>query len=398
MHVCLLTSSRSLEVVFGGEEKFTLSLGEWLKKRGYPVTIVSRRLFGVEAVEEPCDVSSNAAQMESEPPRRVQLPYIMFVVSMLFTSLLFVLQIIAVNRRSKISIIHAQDTGYGGLPALIAARILRIPVVLSSHGIRHITISNVLKGFPARLALPWEYCLDVFTSSHADIVVSVSSNGKRYFSQIMPEGRVRTIPIGIVTSSFKASNEARHMVRKELGFQDEVLVGFVGRLAPEKNLFSLLEAFAKAARKIEKVRLVLIGAGPLDKKLRAFSREQGVSDRVVFAGIRHDVNRVLSALDIFALPSYTEGCPTSLLEAMASGRAIVASSISSIREIVSNDEAILVNPHNVGELEQAITLLSNDRGLRADLGRKAIERSKLYDVDRIYKQLVTLYKDLTALN
>lgn len=396
MNICLLTASRSFEVIVGGEERFTISLGKWLLNRGHNVIFVSRKLFGVDVVEGSSALPANS-NVKMETFQRLQLPYPIFILTMLLTSLLFVLHILSLNRRQKITIIHAQDTGYGGLSAVISGKLLRIPVILSSHGIRYFTISNALKGTSAALCLPWEYWLDLFTCRLAKVVINVSSVGDRFFAATIEKDKLRTIPIGIETNYFKVNEEVRQVMRKQLGIKDNVLLGFVGRLAPEKNLFTLFEAFSGALNHANGMKLVLIGTGPIESKLRTFSHNRGLSDKIIFAGIRSDVNQFLSAVDIFILPSYTEGCPTSLLEAMASGKAIIASNIPSIREMVSDSkEAILVNPHNANKLKQAILLLYNDPDKRAQLGRKARERAKLYDVNIVYDQILNVYENLST--
>ncbi|MGD8505660.1 MAG: glycosyltransferase family 4 protein [Candidatus Bathyarchaeota archaeon] len=399
MHICLITSSRVFEIVFGGEEKFTKSLGEWLLNRGQKVTIVGRKLFGVEVVRGPYDASRVVdSKIKTTHPRLLQLPYPMFMLSMLVTSLLFVLRILAVNRESRISVIHAQDTGYGGLAAVLSAKLLRVPVILSSHGLRYFTIGNALKGVYASLSLPWEYWLDVFTSKHADLIINVSSSGEEFFAKIGLENRkMRMIPIGIDTSVSNETEKVRLTVRKKLGVHNEILIGFIGRLAPEKNLLTLLEAFVRALRLTDKMKLILVGAGPMEGKLKMLSHDRGLDDVIIFAGIRHDIDRLLSAIDVFTLPSYTEGCPTSLLEAIASGKAVIASNIPSIREIVNHDEeALLVDPYNVEELEQAILSLYNDPELRAQMGRRAREKARIYDADSVYKRLLSLYEELVS--
>jgi len=305
----------------------------------------------------------------------------------------------AINRKSRISIIHAQDTGYGGLPAIVSAKVLRVPVIVSSHGLRYLTLSNVLKGFSATFLLPWEYWLDVFTSKRADLMINVSSSGEKFFANIgVEKDRMKMIPFGIETCRFNVSEEVRQTMRKELGGQDDVLVGFVGRLSKEKNLLTLLEAFAKALRYTDKMKLVIVGAGPMEGDIRMLSHDRGMDHKIILTGIRYDVNQLLSALDIFTLPSYTEGCPASLIEAMASGKAIVAGDIPSIREIVRHGkEAILVNPYNVEALTQAILLLHSDSDLRAKLGCRAKKRARLYDADRVYSETLNLYEELIRL-
>lgn len=279
MNICLLTASRSFEVIVGGEERFTISLGKWLLNQGHNVTFVSRKLFGVEVVEDSSALPSTS-NVKRATFQRLQLPYPIFVLTMLLTSLLFVMNILYLNRRQKISVIHAQDTGYGGLSAVISAKLLRIPAILSSHGIRYVTVSNALQGRTASLCLLWEYWLDLFTCRLAKIIINVSSTGYRFFAPVIKKDKMRTIPIGVETDYFEVDEEVRQAVRKQLGVEDDVLLGFVGRLAPEKNLFTLLEAFLEALNHVDGMKLILVGTGPLESKLRTFSHNQGLNGRL----------------------------------------------------------------------------------------------------------------------
>ena len=395
MNVCLITSGRLSEVLYGGEEKFTISLRDWLLNGSHNVTVVGRKLFGV-TVKRSCDTLRVETGIKPVPPHVLQLPYPMYILCMLITSLFLTLQVIAINCKSRISIIHTQDTGYGGLSAIISAKILRVPVIISSHGVRYITLSKALNGISGKLSLLFEHRLDVITIKSADFIICVSTSVEEYFTRLgVKKSKLKTIPVGIEISNFKVGEKVRQALREELRIQNDFVIGFVGRFSAEKNLFTLLEAFAEALRYAHEMKLILIGTGPVERKLRMLSYDRGINDKVIFTGIRYDVNRLLSALDIFILPSYTEGCPTSLLEAMASGRTIIASNIPSISEIVKHgEEAILVNPYNVEELKRSILLLYNNPNLRANLGRRARERAKLYDVNKIYGQILNVYEEL----
>jgi len=395
MHICLITSGRPFEAFPSGEGKFALSLRDWIIEHDLNVTIVGRKLFGVQVVK-----SNDSPRVEPSTrltrPRALPLPYPMFIVCMLITSLLFTMRILAVNRRSRISIIHAQDTGYGGLSAVVSAKMLKVPVVLSSHGIRHVTIYNALKGVSRGLSFPFERWLDAVTSRNADSVVVLASSQKTVFASLgVKNSKMKMIPTGVDVSSFRALRGVRQAVRQELGVSDDVVIGFVGRFFAEKNLFTLLESFAQASKCADKLKLILVGTGPLEEQLRTFCHELNINDRVVFTGFRDDVNRMLSALDVFVLPSYTEGCPTALLEAMASGKAIISSNIQSIKEIVRHGkEAILVDPYDAEELKQAILLLYNNSNLRAELGHNAEKRAGVYNIHEVCGQVLKLYKEL----
>ena len=130
----------------------------------------------------------------------------------------------------------------------------------------------------------------------------------------------------------------------ELGIDHETKsIGFIGRFAPEKNVMSLLKAFSKVLQNNKKIKLLLIGSGPLEPELKKFVYENRIENYVLFCGIRQDINKVLSGLDIFILPSYTEGMSISLLEAMATGCNIICSNIESNAELVSHKkEGLLI--------------------------------------------------------
>jgi glycosyltransferase involved in cell wall biosynthesis len=394
MHVCLVTSGRPLEVFYGGEERFTLSFGNWLSDRGNNVTFVGRKLFGVVAIDSK-EVRKDVPETKKMQTRAIHLPYLIFVLGMLIISLLLILEILATNRKSRISIMHAQDTGYGGLSAVVAAKILGTPVVVSSHGLRYNTLCLYLKGATAKLFLPLELRLDSFVSKRADLIIGVSPSEKAFFDRLgVRKEKIVIIPIGIELGN-ETNEEERQAIRRELQVQQETLVGFVGRLSPEKNLISLLEAFGRALKRSAKLRLLLVGTGPLEKKLKMLSYDEGLMGKIIFAGVQANVTRFLSALDIFAMPSYTEGCPTALLEAMSSGKAIVASNIMSIREIVRHGvEAILVNPYDIEDLKQAILLLYDNPALRTKLGHNARLRAELYDAEKVYSEIMEKYESL----
>ena len=402
MHICLVTSGRPSELPIGGEERFTLSFGYWLACHGDAVTVVGRRLFGAEVMKieksdnPPLKLMHPGAHGVSTNPATLNLPYFIYAVGMLLTSMLFVLRIIAVNRRSRLSIIHAQDTGYGGLSAILSARILRLPVIISSHGVRYVTLSKTLNGISQKFLLAFEHWLDIITTKSADLVIVVSTSTMGHFAALgITKRKLKLIPIGVEISKFTVCNRVRETLRKELDVQNNFVIGFVGRFSVEKNLFTLLEAFAQASKHHDEMKLILVGTGQMAEELKGIARNRGLNNRILFTGIRYDVYRLLPAFDLFILPSYTEGCPTALIEAMSSGKAIIASAIPSIIEIVGDSEdAILVNPYDAEELKRAILLLYNNPSLRTKLGRRAKEGAKLYDIDKVYRRISKVYEEI----
>jgi glycosyltransferase involved in cell wall biosynthesis len=402
LHICLLTSARIFEMAYGGEGRYTISLGNWLARQDHDVTLMGSGFASVKAKR----LSKSAIKEDDKEKiiikqkkiKTLDPPYYIYALSRLVMSLLWILKILLLNIKYPITLIHAQDTGYSGLSAVISGKILGIPVIISSHGIRHKTLESIIQGRLKKVLLKIEYILDIFTIKNANSVIVVNPSIKNYFEQIISKKIVDFIPIPIKLKNFEFSEANRDLIRKELRIEDNKtkVIGFVGRLGSEKNVFTLLISFANVVKNDPLIKLVLVGTGPLEPKLREYVSKSGIEDKIIFCGVRYDIGRLLAGFDIFVLISYIEGLSTALLEAMASGRAVIVSNIPANRELVThNQEGLLVNPYNPEELEQAIQLLSNDHLLRLKLGYNAKNRVSQYDEDIVFPKILQYYQTLS---
>lgn len=156
-----------------------------------------------------------------------------------------------------------------------------------------------------------KYCTDMF---------AVSKLTARYTfgDRAVEAGKVRIIQNGIHVEDFVFDAEIRNQKRKELGMEDKLIVGHVGRFMMQKNHMFLLETFAQLKLLRPDARLVLIGEGRLEEKIREKAEALGVSDSVSFLGRRADVNDWMKAMDVMLLPSLWEGFPNVAIEAQAS--------------------------------------------------------------------------------
>lgn len=194
---------------------------------------------------------------------------------------------------------------------------------------------------------------------------------RRYYADRIgvPPDRLRVIPNGVVLQA-PGGDGARRDARRELGTGDGFVVGAVGRLAPEKNLGLLLRAFARATAGTPDARLALIGDGTERAALERLAADLGIAARVVFAGWRRDVPRLLPALDVLALSSHSEGLPLAVLEAMAAGIAVVATAVGDIPDVVRDGETgRLVPAGDEPALAAALDELRRDPERRGSLGR-----------------------------
>jgi glycosyltransferase involved in cell wall biosynthesis len=186
-------------------------------------------------------------------------------------------------------------------------------------------------------------------------------------------------------------------VRREMGARrGDLVILSMARLAPDKGLEYLIEAATVLPRAGRRIRIVIAGDGPERDHLEQLAGRLGVTDRVVFLGFREDVGDLLAASDLVVLPSLREGLSIALLEAMAAGKPIVATSIGSQREVASRaDMALLVRPADTLALSQAIVRLATDEALMARLGAsaRALYESR-YTEHRMLQSYRQLYFDL----
>lgn len=140
---------------------------------------------------------------------------------------------------------------------------------------------------------------------------------------MFPGQKVTVINNGIETEKFAFDHEIRDEVRQTLGIGEELVLGHVGRFVPQKNHDFLIDIFAEVNKRVPNSRLLLMGTGPLEDRIKEKVRRSGLADRVSFMGVRSDVNRILQAIDVFVLPSLYEGFGIVAVEAQTTGAACV---------------------------------------------------------------------------
>lgn len=129
----------------------------------------------------------------------------------------------------------------------------------------------------------------------------------------------RLLPNAIATEKYIYKGENSKKIKKELGLEENIIIGHIGRFNPQKNHEFLIDIFEKCLEKNRKVRLMLVGDGEGRKGIENKVKKQGLQDDVFFMGVRKDVPELLQAMDVFVFPSLYEGLPVTMIEAQAAG-------------------------------------------------------------------------------
>jgi glycosyltransferase involved in cell wall biosynthesis len=205
----------------------------------------------------------------------------------------------------------------------------------------------------------------------------VAETQRRYLVDELgyPDDKIRIIHNGIDPAQFSTSSD--HSVRAEFGIaEDDPVVGIVARLRPEKDHVTLLRAARTVVDELPRARFLLIGDGESRPQLEALCTELRISPNVHFAGSRHDVPRLLPAIDVFVLSSVTVECfPIALLEAMACARPAVCTRVGGIPEMINDGETgYLVPPQDPQQLAARLLRLMQDPQTARRMGRAARAR------------------------
>ena len=287
-------------------------------------------------------------------------------------------------------IVHTHNSK-GGILGRLAARIANIPVVHTVHGYAFHDAESKFRQLLFRE-------IEKKAAKWCDAMISISNPLIEWASRegVASASDFVRIPSGIEIRRF-TTRVNREEVRKELGIkEDEISIVEVAKLWEGKGHDTLLRAFSKLGDIAAHSRLFFIGDGPLESSLRQLASELGLNDRVVFLGHRDDVDRILAAFDVAALPSEFEGMGRVILEAMARGLPVVATRVGGITDLVEEGvSGMLVNPRDVDGLANSLRRLIANEGLRDRLGiggrTKVVEDKSGFDARVMAKRIQEVY-------
>lgn len=297
--------------------------------------------------------------------------------------------------RERYDVVHVHTPVAAAL-GRIAATLAGVPAVIyTAHGFY---FHERMKPWANAVTLGVEKALGritdlLLTQSGEDAETAIKSG-------ICPAGRVVWISNGVDVRRFAGGPPAAE-ARRAFGLGDEdLVVGFVGRLVGEKGILELLEAMKIASSTLPRLVLLVAGdsstAGDRDRRtqvlVRSFVDDPALPFRVVFTGWIDNLEVMMQAIDVFALPSYREGMPRSIIEAMAGGKPVVATDIRGCREeVVEGETGYLVPVGDSRVLARRLTEVLSDPGLARRMG----EQGRLRAVAR-FDELDVLDRQVAA--
>lgn len=289
----------------------------------------------------------------------------------------------------KVDLIHAHGTRANS-NIMWAAKKLGIPVVYTVHGWSFHPDQHL---FVRRVRIMGEQYL----TSKSNINISVSASNQQSGKKYIKSFKSVVINNGIDQKKFNPSASYKNL-RADLNIPSgKVLVLFIARFTSHKQPLTLIQAFEQALKKNPNLHLLMVGDGDQKKEAIELIEKKALQPHITLQSFRQDVPAVLASADIFVLPSLWEGLPIGLLEAMAMGKAIIASNVDGTSEIIQNEQnGLLVETENlVANLSNALINLSVNENKRRVFGKKAIETvQKKYNATEMTRQIEEIYISL----
>lgn len=337
------------------------------------------------------------AKNDYDNPSDCQIPYCDHYIDMPFVrqplhydNLLCYKKLKKIIDEGEYTIIHCH-TPVGGVLGRLAARQARkkgTRVMYTAHGF------HFYKDAPLKNWL-FYYPVEKICSYFTDVLITINKEDFEFAKKKMRAKQLEYVPgVGIDVEKFSQENGSATNLRKAYQIsENEKIILSVGELNENKNQKVIVKSLTFNG--MEKVHYLVVGSGEKRSWLEEYAAELGVNNRVHFLGYRRDIESLLKNVDAFVFPSYREGLPVSLMEAMASGIPMVASKVRGNVDLIEDGiNGFLCDPDDSEDFAKKITLLLNDSQTTERFCEENKERIKNFDQKIIIEEIRKIYMDV----
>ena len=352
----------------GGVAYYTVSLAEALKKRGHRVFVASNGGALTEILSN-CNIKHIKLNIRTK--------------SELSPKILFsLIRLLGIVKEKNIQIIHAQ-TRVTQVLSFLLSKLSGIPYLSTCHGFFRPRFFR--KAFPL-----W-----------GKKVIAISEAVKSHLIEDMKikEKDIKLIHNGIDCNEFNTIDSQRiNEFKQEVGLKAGAVVGILARLSDIKGHKYLIEAFKKVLPRIPDVQLLIVGDGRMKDELVELTENLDIQKNVFFVPSLLDIPLVLSAMDIFVMPSIQEGLGLSIMQAQAAGLAVIASSVGGISTLIEDRQTgILIPSADTEAIAKSIILLLTDKDLAVRLGQNAKRNiQESFSIEKMTSQTEKVYREVVG--
>ncbi|MGI6686606.1 MAG: glycosyltransferase family 4 protein [Bacillota bacterium] len=311
----------------------------------------------------------------------------------LFSDMHSVFKLIELVKEKEIHLIHTHGMK-AGLVGRIAASFCKrhaLPYLLST--VHNSIYQYQMPEYRRQMIAKVQQCLSYKTDKF--ITVSQALKKEIMLWEGVPEDKIQVIYNGINTEFFNKKTTPYDKIRLGLNPVFPV-VGTVARLAPQKGIKHFIQAAFQVSQVVDQVQFLVVGDGPLRRELEHQASKIGLRDKIIFTGHYQNISEIYPLIDVFVMPSLSEGLSISLIEAMAAKRPIVASATGGIPELIVHREfGLLVPPGNQQALAQGILELLKRPKWSEKLAEAAGQRARSqFTIEKMVQQTEEIYLEI----
>lgn len=288
-------------------------------------------------------------------------------------------------KKEHFDIIHCHQYtpySYGWLGSILSG----IPIIFTEHGRFYPDVSS-----------PKRKLINPLLQLRTQSITAISAATKAALIEFenFSSSKIEVLYNGISDRSNSIESTQTTELKKALDIDSsDVVFGTISRLDPIKNHTMMLKSFKDAAEHCESIKLMIVGDGPEKASLTALTTELGISDKVIFTGFQANPQTYLSAMDVFLLPSLSEGTSMTLLEAMSFSKPSIVTSVGGNPEIVKHEHSgLLIENKDQIALSSAMQALSDNEQQRIVYGQNArSDYEQRFTLDAMIKEYSALYR------
>jgi len=347
-----------LEATEGGTRRHLVDLVTHLDPARFTVSVACSTRRDARFLDDIRTLEARGIVVHRLPMRRAISPV---------WDLVALIRLVQLMRRGRYDVVHTHSSKAGFLGRL-AARLAGVPRVVHTP---HVFPFDMDVSHAARF---FYFQVERFAARMTDCLVCVCPSQRATASALLDAARVVVIENEIDGHAHALPAGAGRLSRHDLGFAEDarLLVGMVGRLTPQKGPAYFVNAARLVAARLPEVRFVVVGDGPLRPAIERQIASAGLRERVVMAGERDDIPALLGLVDVVVLPSLWEGLPYVLMEALAAGKAVVATRVGGIPDVVIDGvNGLLVQSRDAVALAGAMLKLLENGACRATIQEAA---------------------------
>lgn len=293
-------------------------------------------------------------------------------------------KLIRICRENEIQLIHT-DSPRTDLVGLLAAKLMRVSIISTFHSSYAKTLKEKIYRL-VQLRILYRFI---------DRVITVSKASRKFLTKSgVSSERIKVVYNGISAETIKGDISGIQLMKDSRTRQSHIV--FIGSLIPGKGINYLINAMAQVIRKFKNIELLIVGDGPELKRLVNQAEKLDIGDSVHFNGYVNNPREYINLANFLVLPSISEELPLVLLEAMRESKAVIATKVGGIPEVVQDSETgTLVEPENSAQLAQAMLKLLQNPEKCKDMGKRSRKRLlQNFTVERMIKEVTSIYLDV----